>query len=406
MIELLAVSKTFNPPSGAPVTALHGIDLSISRGEFVTLIGPSGSGKSSLLFTMGALMRPTAGAVRFSGSDLYALAARRRAEIRLSKVGFVFQTFNLLPYLSCLENVALPAVMAGRPRRAAAARAAGLLDRVGLGARLSQKPAELSVGERQRAAFCRGLVNDPEILLADEPTGNLDPATTAEVMAMLSGLHAGGQTILMVTHNHQLADYGERVVSIVGGRVEYDRPRHPRPVERGPRLFALRSPARRGAGGGSGAGPRRDCRARRARRGCRTRGRRRPAPSPTGGVGGVHVHGGAAQRKGARGRDGSAHRDGRDGVGRARHRLHAGRLDWNRRGARGFSFRRRGGALARPGRGHVCRAGSVEVVLGGRSRGGREPSFGHSGRGARRPEKPRRRTSGVRPSSNAMKQPA
>jgi putative ABC transport system ATP-binding protein len=224
MIELMAVTKTFRPLRGGLVSALFGVNLRVDRGEFVTVIGPSGSGKSSLLFTVGALLSPTLGGVYFNGLDLYGISAGARAALRLTRMGFVFQTCNLLDYMTCLENVALPALLAGTPRIDADRRARNLLDRVGLADRFDHTPAELSVGERQRAALCRSLINGPEILLADEPTGNLDPVATASVMTLLRELNANGQTILMVTHNHKIAEQGGRVVLLMDGAVRDDRP--------------------------------------------------------------------------------------------------------------------------------------------------------------------------------------
>lgn len=224
MIELKAVTKTFRPLRGGPVGALNEVNLHVLRGEFVAVIGPSGSGKSSLLFTVGALLSPTSGRVYLNGLDLYGLPAGARAALRLTGMGFVFQTFNLLDYMTCIENVALPALLAGRPRIEAYRRARNLLDRVGLTGRFDHTPAELSVGERQRAALCRSLINGPEILLADEPTGNLDPVATTTVMTLLRELNADGQTILMVTHNHQIAEQAGRVVLLMDGAVRDDRP--------------------------------------------------------------------------------------------------------------------------------------------------------------------------------------
>jgi putative ABC transport system ATP-binding protein len=224
MIVLDAVSKTFSGRRGAQVTALDRVDLTIASGEFVAVVGPSGSGKSSLLFTVGGLMHPTAGEVRLGEHALYDLDPGRRAALRRTEVGFVFQTFNLVPYLSCVENVAVPATFAGVAVPEAKQRARAMLERLGLSARAEHRPGELSVGERQRVAVARALVNGPRVLLADEPTGNLDPANADQVMSLFRDLHAGGQTIVMVTHDPRLAERAGRVVALDAGRVSEDRP--------------------------------------------------------------------------------------------------------------------------------------------------------------------------------------
>jgi putative ABC transport system ATP-binding protein len=227
MIVLESVSQVFPSKNGCgPVRALDGINLCVTAGEFVTVVGPSGSGKSTLLFTIGAMLKPTSGAVRLRDTRLYDLPARRRAQLRQREFGFVFQTFNLFPYLTCRDNVALPAILAGACRTEARAQAEAMLVRLGLERRLSHRPAELSVGERQRVAFCRSLINRPVVLLADEPTGNLDPAMADQVMRRLLEINAEGQTIVLVTHNHHLAERGTRVIHLRDGRIETDRPAH------------------------------------------------------------------------------------------------------------------------------------------------------------------------------------
>ncbi len=224
MIVLDSVSKIFPGKNGRQaVRALDGVSMSITPGEFVTVIGASGSGKSTLLFTIGAMMKPTAGEVRLGDTKLYDLPAKKRAELRQRHFGFVFQTFNLLPYLTCRDNVALPAMLAGTPRMEARECSESMLQRLGLQDRLFHRPAELSVGERQRVAFCRSLVNAPAVLLADEPTGNLDPAMTDQVMDLLLEINGDGQTIVLVTHNHHLAERGTRVIHLRGGRIDTDR---------------------------------------------------------------------------------------------------------------------------------------------------------------------------------------
>lgn len=225
MIALESVSQVFPGKNGCgAVRALDGVSVSIGAGEFVTVTGPSGSGKSTLLFTIGAMLKPTCGEVRLGDTPLYDLSAKRRAELRQRQFGFVFQTFNLLPYLTCRDNVALPAILGGTRRREARERAEAMLRRLGLGGRLLHRPAELSVGERQRVAFSRSLINRPALLLADEPTGNLDPSMTDRVIEQLLEIHAAGQTIVLVTHNHHLAELGTRVIHLRDGRLECDRP--------------------------------------------------------------------------------------------------------------------------------------------------------------------------------------
>lgn len=221
MIRLDSVTRTFRASSGPEVRALDGIDLEVAAGEFVTVAGPSGSGKSTLLFTIGGLSHPTSGAVRLGAIDVYGLTPTRRAALRLTEVGFVFQTFNLVPYLTCLENVVLPALLAGRARSEATAAAAEILERLGLSARAGHKPAQLSVGERQRVGIGRALVNRPSVVLADEPTGNLDPANAEAVVSLFKTLHSEGQTIVMVTHDPRLTSGLGRVLRLRAGRVEY-----------------------------------------------------------------------------------------------------------------------------------------------------------------------------------------
>jgi len=181
MIKLSNVIKTFSGRNGRPVGALSDINLEIKEGEFVILNGPSGSGKSTLLLTIGGLQRPTSGEAVLENADIYQLDSQERASLRCTKIGFVFQTFNLIPYLSCLENVIFPALLSGKSHDAGLAKARELLIELGLKERLSHRPMELSVGERQRVALCRSLVNNPSVILADEPTGNLDFERTGEV---------------------------------------------------------------------------------------------------------------------------------------------------------------------------------------------------------------------------------
>ncbi len=220
LLELVDISKTYSGRNGLPVSALRNVNIKVCEGEFVSVVGPSGSGKSTLLFVIGAMLRPTEGQVVFNSTNVYGLSAGRRASLRRSRIGFVFQTFNLIPYLTCLENVVLPAILAGETRQASVERAKKLLDRLGLSHRLSHRPAELSVGERQRVALCRSTVNRPRLLLADEPTGNLDVSMRDQVSRLLRELNAEGQTIITVTHDPSMAKAGTRVLGLREGMIK------------------------------------------------------------------------------------------------------------------------------------------------------------------------------------------
>ena len=224
MIEVHEVSRTFEAPGGGAVRALDGVNLRIRQGEFLSVVGASGSGKSTLLFTIGGLSAPTSGSVVLGGRPVYDLDRGQRTALRRTTVGFVFQTFNLVPYLTTLENVMLPAVLARRNRTEAEATARGLLERLGLTSRLRHRPAQLSVGERQRAGIARSLVNGPGVILADEPTGNLDPEAAAQVMGLFRQLNDEGQTIVIVTHDLDVADQALRIVRLRAGAIEADRP--------------------------------------------------------------------------------------------------------------------------------------------------------------------------------------
>ncbi len=215
MVQVQAVSKVYAGPQGE-VRALDGVDLRVEQGEFVAVRGASGSGKSTLLLTIGAMVRPTSGRVLIAGRDVYALSPSQRARFRAETIGFVFQMFHLVPYLSVLENVLLPSLAAPGGGRGAAA---ALLERFGLSHRLHHRPAELSIGERQRAAMARALLNRPRLILADEPTGNLDPANAAEVMNHLAEFHREGATIVVVTHEDLAAQRAQRAVQIRDGRI-------------------------------------------------------------------------------------------------------------------------------------------------------------------------------------------
>jgi putative ABC transport system ATP-binding protein len=224
MIELIAATKTYDQ-GRRTVHAVRGVSLAVGGGEFVAVMGPSGSGKSTLMHLMGALDTPTAGRAVFRGRDLQALSDTERSLLRRTRIGFVFQAFNLLPTLTAAENVALPLLLGGTSRREAAARAAAALGRVGLEARADHLPDELSGGEAQRVAVARAVVGDPDAVLCDEPTGNLDSASSKEVLSLLAALpEPGRRAVVMVTHDESAARYGTRVVRVRDGLIESDEP--------------------------------------------------------------------------------------------------------------------------------------------------------------------------------------
>lgn len=227
ILELEGVHKSYDLGRGA-VHALRGVDLRIHAGEWIAIMGPSGAGKTTLLEILGCLSRPSAGHYRLRGRAVDALTGDELAHVRGDQIGFVFQSFNLLPRLSAEENVALPLVYRRRPRRERGERAREALARVGLEARAGHRPAELSGGERQRVAIARALMNQPELLLADEPTGNLDAATGSQILDVIARTHARGQTIVMVTHDRAIADRADRTVRLAAGRLALA-PDPPRP---------------------------------------------------------------------------------------------------------------------------------------------------------------------------------
>ena len=207
------------------VRALRGVSIQIQQNEYVAVMGPSGSGKSTLMNLIGCLDTPTSGEYWLNGQKVSDLADDELARIRNKEIGFVFQTFNLLPRADALHNVELPLIYAGMPAKSRRERAAHALERVGLGNRMDHKPNELSGGQRQRVAIARALVNEPSILLADEPTGNLDSSTSTEIMGVFGELHHQGQTVVMVTHEQDIAAHAERVVTLRDGLVATDQAR-------------------------------------------------------------------------------------------------------------------------------------------------------------------------------------
>jgi putative ABC transport system ATP-binding protein len=204
------------------VHVLKGIDLDIKRGEYVAIMGPSGSGKSTLMNLLGCLDTPTAGSYNLNGNDVSQMTDDELAEIRNTEIGFVFQTFNLLPRTTALENVALPMIYAGASRKQRKERATKVLSDVGLADRMDHKPNQLSGGQRQRVAVGRALVNKPSIILADEPTGNLDSKTGMEIMGLFDEIHKAGNTVIMVTHEEDVAAHAKRIIRLRDGIIESD----------------------------------------------------------------------------------------------------------------------------------------------------------------------------------------
>ncbi|WP_067854439.1 ABC transporter ATP-binding protein [Nocardia shimofusensis] len=218
MLELSGVTKEYRV-GGQTVRALDGVDLRIEPGEFTSIIGPSGSGKSTLLHLLGALDNPDSGSITFQGEEIGSLPEERQAEFRRHRVGFVFQFFNLLPTLTAWENVAIPKLLDGTGLRKAKPRALELLERVGLADRAGHRPAELSGGQMQRVAVARALIMNPPLILADEPTGNLDSATGAAILELLGELAREGNSIVMVTHDLGAVRYCDRVITLRDGRI-------------------------------------------------------------------------------------------------------------------------------------------------------------------------------------------
>jgi len=221
LIRLRGVSKTYDAGELA-VQALRGVDLTVEKGEMVAIIGPSGSGKSTLMHILGCLDAPTAGSYWLDGEDVAAMSSFQLASVRNRKIGFVFQTFNLLPKASLLRNVELPMLYGGIGSAERKERALASLHKVGLAERARHRPSELSGGQRQRAAIARALVMSPSLVLADEPTGNLDSRTGFEILELFREMHARGETIVIVTHDPRIAELCQRVVHIVDGAIESD----------------------------------------------------------------------------------------------------------------------------------------------------------------------------------------
>ncbi|GAB3678456.1 ABC transporter ATP-binding protein [Halopiger thermotolerans] len=217
-VRLENVRKTYH--LGEPVHALDGVSLEVPQGSYTAIMGPSGSGKSTLMNLVGCLDTPTEGTVVVDGEDVAGLSDRERTRLRGNTVGFVFQTFNLMPRLNALENVALPQLFRGVDRETRRDRARDLLERVGLGDRADHLPNELSGGQRQRVALARALVNDPAIVLADEPSGNLDTETEADVLDLFAEFHDAGTTMIVVTHERHVAERAERIVHLLDGKIE------------------------------------------------------------------------------------------------------------------------------------------------------------------------------------------
>jgi len=221
IIEIKGLKREFLVGSEI-VKALKGVDVSVMKNEYLAMMGPSGSGKSTLMNLLGCLDTPTAGAYSLNGTDVSSLKDDDLAEIRNKEIGFIFQTFNLLPRLTALENVSLPLVYAGYNSEDRKIKAQDVLEKVGLGDRMDHRPNQLSGGQRQRVAVARALVNDPSIILADEPTGNLDSKTSLDIMRLFEDIHEMGNTLIVVTHEEEVASYAHRILRLRDGLVESD----------------------------------------------------------------------------------------------------------------------------------------------------------------------------------------
>jgi putative ABC transport system ATP-binding protein len=221
VIELRNIIRDFKLGSQT-VHVLKGINLDIKKGEYVALMGPSGSGKSTLMNLLGCLDTPTSGSYKLAGRDVSQMKDNDLAEIRNKEIGFVFQTFNLIPRQTALQNVALPLVYAGEKKEARISQAKNILDEVGLSDRMDHRPNQLSGGQRQRVAIGRALVNSPSIILADEPTGNLDSTTSLEIMKLFDDIHKNGNTLIVVTHEEEIARYAHRIIRLRDGMIESD----------------------------------------------------------------------------------------------------------------------------------------------------------------------------------------
>ena len=225
LIDLREIEKVY-VRGEEEVHALRGVDLNVERNEYLAIMGPSGSGKSTLMNILGCLDTPTSGVYRLDGADVSDMNANELAEVRNQQIGFVFQTFNLLPRATALHNVELPLLYGGVRRRVRRGRAEEALERVGLADRMGHRPSELSGGQRLRVAVARALANRPSILLADEPTGNLDSRTGGEIMDLFDGLHDEGNTVILVTHEAEISAHAHRLIRILDGKVATDQ-RHP-----------------------------------------------------------------------------------------------------------------------------------------------------------------------------------
>ena len=221
IIKIKGITRDF-PLGQETVYVLKGIDLIINKGEYVALMGPSGSGKSTLMNILGCLDTPTGGSYILNNKDVSQMSDNELAEVRNKEIGFVFQTFNLMPRTTALENVALPLIYAGKSKTDRNIRAEEVLKQVGLSDRMDHKPNQLSGGQRQRVAVARALVNNPSIILADEPTGNLDSVTSLEIMKLFDDIHANGNTVLVVTHEEDIAAHAHRIIRLKDGLVEKD----------------------------------------------------------------------------------------------------------------------------------------------------------------------------------------